>query len=149
MAIYTMPLSIARINKEFTSQAMEKPFINYRLLIVNNWVAVYKNDELITRVPNEAAGIDVIRKDVWDSLDDETVNYFLHDEMIDLLGCEIHSRETFKWIYDRLPDEIIRYGLQNGFGRGSEISCEVHKFFIKNTDVLDRVKLSGKNITSQ
>lgn len=118
---------------------MEKPFVNYKLLIVNNWVAVYKNSELITRVPNEPAGIDVIRKDVWDSLDDDMVNCFLYNEMIDLLGCEIHSRETFKWIYDRLPDDVIRYGLINGFDCGSEITCEVHKFFIDNPGILERV----------
>lgn len=118
---------------------MEKPFENYKFLLVHNWVAVYKNDELITRVPNEPAGISVIRNDVWDSLDNDTIDCFLYDEMIDLLGCKIHSRETFKWIYDTLPDELIRYGLKNGFGRGSEISCEVHKFFLDNPGVLSRI----------
>lgn len=109
---------------------MEKPFGNYKLLIVNNWVAVYRDEELITRVPNEPAGISVIRNDVWDSLD---------NEMVDLLGCMIHSRETFKWIYDTLPDDVVRYGLKNGFGCGSEISCEVHKFFFDNPGVLSRI----------
>lgn len=119
---------------------MEKPFGNYKLLLVHNWVAVYKDDELITRVPNEPAGISVIRNNVWDSLDNEMVDCFLYDEMIDLLGCEIHSRETFKWIYDTLPDDIVRYGLEYGFGCGSEITCEVHKFFYYNPGVLARVE---------
>lgn len=118
---------------------MEKPFGNYKLLLDRNWVAVYKNEELIARVLNEPGGIDFIRKDVWDSLNDEIVDCFLYNEMVDLLGCKIQSRETFKWVYDTLPDEIIRYGLENGFECGSEITCEVHKFFYYNPGVLSRI----------